>query len=192
MKIRRIFTILCSVLALSLLCTVMTSCDEQKSYAELLDEENAAVDKFLKTQKVVKKIPADSVFEVGADAPYYQLDEDGYVYMQVLMNGDEGKVKYNELIFFRYSRINLLTWAAGGDQLPTGNDNELSSAYSFNFNNTELNSSSQYGTGVQLPLNYLEMPCKVNLVVKSKAGSMNDLTSVTPYLYTIRYYRSNI
>ena len=192
MKIRRIFTILCSVLALSLFSTVITSCDEQKSYAELLDEETAAVDKFLKTQKVVKKIPADSVFEVGADAPYYQLDEDGYVYMQVLMNGDEGKVKYNELIFFRYSRINLLTWAEGGDQQPTGNDNELSSAYSFYFDNSELSSSSQYGTGVQMPLNYLQMPCKVNLIIKSKAGSLNDLTSVTPYLYTIRYFRSHI
>lgn len=192
MKIGRIFTMLCSVVALSLCCAVVTSCDEQKSYAELLDEENAAVDKFLKTQKVVNKIPADSIFEVGEDAPYYKLDEDGYVYMQVLMNGDEGKAKYNELIFFRYSRINLLTWSEGGTQLPDGNDNDLSKAYSFNFQNTNLDSSNQYGTGIQLPLNYLEMPCKVNLLIKSKAGSMNDLTSVTPYLYTVRYYRSNI
>jgi hypothetical protein len=183
---------LCSVVALSLCCAVVTSCDEQKSYAELLDEENAAVDKFLKTQKVVNKIPADSIFEVGEDAPYYKLDEDGYVYMQVLMNGDEGKAKYNELIFFCYSRINLLTWSEGGTQLPDGNDNDLSKAYSFNFQNTNLDSSNQYGTGIQLPLNYLEMPCKVNLLIKSKAGSMNDLTSVTPYLYTVRYYRSNI
>lgn len=192
MKIGRIFTMLCSVVALSLCCAVVTSCDEQKSYAELLDEENAAVDKFLKTQTVVNKIPADSIFEVGEDAPYYKLDEDGYVYMQVLMNGDEGKAKYNELIFFRYSRINLLTWSEGGTQLPDGNDNDLSKAYSFNFQNTNLDSSNQYGTGIQLPLNYLEMPCKVNLLIKSKAGSMNDLTSVTPYLYTVRYYRSNI
>ena len=192
MKIGRIFAILCSVVALAMCSVVMTSCDEQKSYAELLDEENAAVDKFLKTQTVVKTIPADTVFEVGPDAPYYQLDEDGYVYMQVLMTGDGGKAKYNELIFFRYSRINLLTWASGGDQEPTGNDNDLSAAYSFNFSNTELDSSSQYGTGVQMPLNYLQMPCKVNLVVKSKAGSLNDLTSVTPYLYTIRYLSSKI
>ena len=192
MKIGRIFTMLCSVVALSLCCAVVTSCDEQKSYAELLDEENAAVDKFLKTQTVVNKIPADSIFEVGEDAPYYKLDEDGYVYMQVLMNGDEGKAKYNELIFFRYSRINLLTWSEGGTQLPDGNDNDLSKAYSFNFQNTNLDSSNQYGAGIQLPLNYLEMPCKVNLLIKSKAGSMNDLTSVTPYLYTVRYYRSNI
>ncbi|MBQ6939375.1 MAG: DUF4827 family protein [Muribaculaceae bacterium] len=192
MKIGRIFTKLCSIVALSLCCAVVTSCDDQKSYAELLDEETDAVEKFLKTQKVVEKIPADSVFEVGEDAPYYKLDEDGYVYMQVLMNGEDGKAHYNELIFFRYSRINLLTWAEGGTQVPSGNDNDLSKAYSFNFQNTNLDSSSQYGTGIQMPLNFLEMPCKVNLLVKSKAGSLNDLTSVTPYLYTVRYYRSNI
>ena len=192
MKLGRVFAIMCSVVALSLCSVVMTSCDEQKSYAELLDEENAAVDKFLETQQVVNTIPADTVFEVGENAPYYKLDEDGYVYMQVLMNGDEGMAKYNEMIFFRYSRLNILTMVEGGDQRPTGNDNELSNAYSFKFQNTELESSSQYGTGIQLPLNYLQMPCKVNLIVKSKAGSLNDLTSVTPYLYTIRYYRSHI
>ena len=112
--------------------------------------------------------------------------------MQVLMVGDEGKAKYNDLIFFRYSRINLLTWADGGDQLPSGNDNELSKAYSFNFQNSELSSSSQYGTGIQMPLEYLDIPCKVNLVIKSKAGSLNDLTSVVPYLYTVRYFSSHI
>ncbi len=192
MRLKRLIITMFTALSM-LMCSVsMTSCDDQKSYAELLDEENDAVDKFLETQKVVDKIPADSVFLVGPDAPYYKLDEDGYVYMQVLMNGDEGKVKYNEVVFFRYSRINLLTWADGGDQVPSGNDNELGSAYSFNFQNTELGSTTQYGKGVQMPLNYLEIPCKVNLVIKSKAGSNQDLTSVTPYLYTVRYYRSNI
>ena len=192
MKLSRIFSLMCGVVALALCSVVMTSCNEQKSYAELLDEENAAVDKFLKTQRVVDTIPADTIFEIGEDAPYYKLDEDGYVYMQVLMNGDEGKAKYNEMIFFRYSRINILTYVEGGDQLPTGNDNELSNAYSFKFQNEDLESSSQYGLGIQLPLNYLQMPCKVNLIVKSKAGTINDLTSVTPYLYTIRYFSSHI
>lgn len=192
MKIGRMILRVCCALALFMGCIAFTSCDEQKSYAELLDEENKAVDKFLATQTVITTIPADSVFIVGEDAPYYQLDEDGYVYMQVLMNGDEGMARYNEVIFYRYSRINLLTWAEGGEQLPSGNDNDLSNPYSFNFENDATTTSSQYGSGIQLPLNYLQMPCKVNVIIKSKFGSLNDLTSVTPYLYTVRYYRSNI
>ena len=188
----KVVKILSGILTMLLCAIMVVSCDEQKSYAELLDEENKAVDKFLKTQTVINTIPADSIFEVGANAPYYRLDEDGYVYMQVLLNGAEGMARYNEVIFYRYSRINLLTWAEGGEQLPSGNDNDLSNPYSFNFENDATTTSSQYGSGIQLPLNYLQMPCKVNVIIKSKFGSLNDLTSVPPYLYTVRYYRSNI
>lgn len=176
-----------------MLCVIMTvSCKDQKSYAELLDEENKAVNKFLKTQTVINTIPADSIFEVGENAPYYRLDEDGYVYMQVLRNDGDYKAKYNDVVFFRYSRENILTWADGGDQIETGNANEVPAAYSFNFQNTTLTSTVQYGTGIQMPLYFLKLPCEVNLLIKSKAGTTNDLTSVTPYLYNVRYILSNI
>lgn len=168
------------------------SCKDTKSYAELLGEENDAVERFLDTQTVIDEIPADSIFEVGKNAPYYKLDEDGYVYMQVLSIGDGEKAQYNEVVFFRYSRINLLTLEEGSIPTESGNDNELGEAFSFNFQNTELNSTTQYGTGIQQPLYYLPLNSRVNLVVKSKAGSMTDLTSVIPYLYDIRYLPSNI
>lgn len=181
------------VMMLCVCVAVTTSCEKTKSYAELRDEEDKAVEKFLKTQTVINKIPADSVFLIGEDAPYYKLDDDGLVYMQVLSVSETGKkAKYNEAIFFRYSRINILTWAADGEQVPSGNDNDLGKAYYFNFQNTVLNSTTQYGTGIQQPLYYINVPCKVNLLIKSKAGSTNDLTSVIPYLYTIRYNPSSI
>lgn len=169
-----------------------TSCDDTKSYAELLKEEDKAVEKFLSNYTVVNTIPADNNFQVGTSAPYYKLDEDGYVYMQVLDKGDAGMATYNEVIYFRYSRLNLLIWASDGDQVPTGNDSSLASPYSFNFENTMLSSTTQYGTGIQQPLYYLNKNCRVNLIIKSKAGSSNDLVSVTPYLYEIRYFPSNI
>ena len=180
------------IVTLALMSLMWVSCDDQKSYAELLDEENDAVEKFLKTQNVISEIPADTVFIVGENAPYYKLDEDGYVYMQVQYLGDGGMAKYDDVVFFRYSRISLLIWADDGDQIPTGNDSDLAKAYSFNFMNTELSSSTQYGTGIQEPLKYIPMNSRVNLVVKSKAGSLSDLTSVIPYLYNIRYFPSNI
>lgn len=192
MKIMKTLKFLCGAMALLLSAAVATSCEDTKSYAELLDEENDAVEKFLETKTVINTIPTDTVFEVGENAPYYKLDEDGYVYMQVLNPGDGGMAKYNDVIFFRYSRMNILTWAEGGDQIPTGNDDNVSLAYSFNFLNTTLNSTLQYGTGIQEPLKYLQLNCHVNLIVKSKAGNTNDLTSVTPYLYNVRYFPSNI
>lgn len=192
MKIMKITKLLCSALTLLLSVAWVTSCDDTKSYAELLDEENEAVDKFLSTKTVINSIPANNDFQVGENAPYYKLDEDGYVYMQVLNAGDSIKAKYDEVISFRYSRMNILTWAEGGDQTMTGNDNDPSLVLTFNFQNTTLSSTTQYGTGIQEPLKYLGLNCHVNLIIKSKAGSTNDLAAVTPYLYNVRYFPSNV
>lgn len=188
----KITKILCCALALLFSATVVTSCDDTKSYAELLDEENDAVDKFLETQTVINSIPENNDFIVGENAPYYKLDEDGYLYMQVLSKGDGGMAKYNEVIFFRYSRMNILTWADGGDPILSGNDDNIAEAFSFNFQNTSMNSASQYGLGIQEPLKYLELNCHINLVVKSKMGAMGEIASVVPYLYNLRYFPSNI
>lgn len=177
---------------LSLCNLLYTSCDDTKSYSELLEEESEAVDKFLANYQVIYTIPADNNFEVGPSAPYYQIDDDGNVFMQVIDKGNAGMAYDNEVIYFRYSRLNLLTWASGGDQVPSGNDSSLASPLSFNFKNKTLGSTTQYGTGIQLPLYYLNKNCRVNLLVKSKAGSNDDLVSVTPYLYDIRYFPSNI
>ena len=83
---------------------MLASCDDNVSYAELLNRENLAVNNFLADQVVLLDIPADTVFEVGPDAPYYRLDEDGQLYMQVLNAGTPGyKVQYNEQIFPLYT-----------------------------------------------------------------------------------------
>lgn len=63
------------------------SCDDNKSYADLLEDETKAVNSFLADQCVIDKIPADSNFVVGPDAPYYKMDEEGDVYMQVINKG---------------------------------------------------------------------------------------------------------
>ena len=74
---------------------VLSSCDNGKSYADLLKEEDKAVKAFLADKIVINSIPADSVFvtlqDVGNNdtlaVPYYRLDDDGNVYMQVLDAG---------------------------------------------------------------------------------------------------------
>ena len=69
---------------------VLSSCDNGKSYADLLKEEDKAVKAFLADKIVINSIPADSVFvtlqDVGNNdtlaVPYYRLDDDGNVYMR--------------------------------------------------------------------------------------------------------------
>lgn len=70
-----------------------SSCKDSKSYAELLNEETKAVNAFLADQNVILDIPADSIFEYGPDAPFYRIDPDGNVFMQVIEPGDKEKVK---------------------------------------------------------------------------------------------------
>lgn len=169
------------------------SCHDSKSYAELLTEENQAVNLFLVDNRVSLEIPTDSNFnfETGPDAPYYPLDEDGNVYMQVVSMGTKGNyAKADEVIYFRYTRYNLMNYKDG--QLPTGEGNETDMGnYNawFRFDNYQLESSYKWGSGLQQPLSYLPIDSEVNIIIKSQYGIYTETTYVTPFLYSVRYYR---
>lgn len=177
-----------------LLLLGLVACDDNKSYAELLADEDKAVNNFLADHRVVNEIPEDTIFEVGEDAPYYRLDEDGLVYMQVLKAGDlNNKAKDNQLIYFRFMRYNLNNYVDGVLPEGVGNAEDMNySAASFRFGNYTLNSSSMYGAGVQLPLYYLGIDCELNLIIKSQYGFSDEISNVIPYLYNIRYFKSQI
>lgn len=178
---------------LSLFLTLLlTSCDDSKSYAELLSDENQAVNRFLVNQRVDNTMPTDTnfVFETGEKAPYYRLDEDGNMYMQVINPGTPGNyAKDDQIIYFRFTRYNLLAYV--DDTLPEGdgNDQNMNSMNSwFRFNNFSQQSSYQWGAGVQMPLRYLPIDCEVNIVIKSQYGIYDEMTYVIPYLFKLRYF----
>ena len=83
---------------------VLSSCSDSKSYADRLMDENKAVNLFLSNHRVEHQIPEDNNFEVGPDAPYYRLDDEGNIYMQVLrkVDGEENMATDNQLISFRW------------------------------------------------------------------------------------------
>lgn len=170
-----------------------TACNDGKSYAELLTEETHAVNNFLADQRVINEIPTDTnfVFETGPDAPYYRLDEDGFMYMQVINPGTKGNyAKNDETIFFRYTRYNLQSYKDG--KLPEGMGNELNMSYQncwFRYENYKLESSYQWGQGIQMPLKYLPIDATVNIVIKSQYGFYAEVSYVIPYLFRMRYYR---
>ena len=180
--------------AIALAGATLASCDDTKSYAELLTDETHYVNAFLATHHVVGEVPADTVFETGPDAPYYRLDEDGNLYMQVLDAGTPGnKAKSDELIYFRFTRYSLYRYTGGELTGGVGNENDLSfNNTSFRFGNYQLQSSSQWGSGIQYPLALLPVDCEVNLVVKSQLGLTSEIAEVVPYMYHIRYYRPKI
>lgn len=183
--------------ALLLAALVLGSCSNRKSYAELLTDENHATNYFLANHRVVGYEKRDSTFNFleGANAPYYQLDEDGNVYMQVINSGTPGnRAKYDQLIYFRFTRYNLFEYVETGELTNgVGNDEDISdSAANFRYGNYSAQSSSQWGTGIQMALIYLNIDCEVNMVIKSQSGLYSEIANVQPYVYNIRYFKSQI
>ena len=134
-------TVLLGLTTLMLLC----ACNNDQSYADRLNEERNAVNSYLSNHRVEMKIPKDSVFEVGENAPFYRVDPDGNVYMQVLNAGDRknDKAMKSEPIYFRYSRYNLATWYADGTwTVYSGNETAMDAqSCSFNYADYTLPSS---------------------------------------------------
>lgn len=180
-------------LLLPLFAAMMSSsCSKRKSYAELLNDENYAVNSFLANHRVINSVPADSVFEYGENAPYYRLNEEGTLYMQVIDPGTRtDKAVYDELIYFRFMRTNLSELWQTGESIPEGNDVDMSiEPTSFRYQNFTLQSYTTYGTGIQEPLKFLGIDCRVNLVVKSQLGLTSEISAVVPFLYNLRYFRA--
>lgn len=220
------------IFTLLALAFLTSSCDDSKSYAELLADENKAVNDFLVRHHVVNRIPADSVFisrreiaekifkesgetadsdeayeqsiveimasldkDPSKDAPYYRIDDDSNVYMQVISYGTDEKPKKDDRVYFRFTRYNMFYYVVGGDNtlIGSGNADSMNSQSTFFlFENTSVSESTQYGTGIQRPLYFLGYNSKVNIVIKSQAGPESDMSYVVPYLYTITYYKSMI
>ncbi|MDE5959525.1 MAG: DUF4827 domain-containing protein, partial [Muribaculaceae bacterium] len=176
----------------------LCSCNDGKSYAEMLRDETESTNYYLSSFQVINSVPADSVFVSVADmearglsreealavTPFYRLDDDGDVYMQVVNPGTGEKADDNQLIYFRFNRSNLNYYYSDGVWISDGNSTDLGTEpTSFRYNNYSLESSYSWGSGLQMPLRFLKLNCEVNLVVKSTVGLVNEQSSVVPYLY---------
>ncbi len=173
---------------------VTTSCSNSESYADQLRDERKAANAYLAQYRVVNEIPADTIFEVGENAPYYKLDPDGNVYMQVLVaDSKENRPKTDQRVYFRYMSLDLKSWYAGNNPSLGGNaEDMLADPTFFLYNNYTLSSSSQYGYGIQLPLKFVGVNSKVNVIIKSQYGFTNYISYVIPYRFTVSYYPSKI
>lgn len=158
----------------------------------MLREEEHAVNWWLAQHRVEIDIPEDSKFEVGPDAPFYKLDEDGNVYMQVINPGTDSRPVKGDKVYFRFMRTNINTLYNGGEAIPEGNAENLGQygPSSFIFQNYDLTSTLQYGEGIQQPLYYLGYDSEVNLVLKSYNGFTEDQPECTPYVLNIRYFKA--
>ena len=170
-------------------------CSDDESYSDLLRDEERAANWYLAQHRVEPEIPADSIFEEGEDAPFYRMDEDGNLYMQVVRSGDmKDRPKDGDQVYFRFSRRNLKTmYEDENHEAPAeGNLDDMGTALGttkFFYGNTIYPSSTQFGTGIQVPMDYLGYYAEVNLVLKSYVGFTTDQSQCNPYIINVKYYK---
>lgn len=172
----------------------LTSCNEGKSYSDLLEEEEKAVNWYLAQQRVEASVPADSIFLTGQDAPFYRMNSDGTIYMRVINPGDmNNRPVKGQTVYFRFMRVNLKALSEGTEMEEGNNENMDSSlgGLSLVYGNKSLPSTTEWGDGIQVPLNYLGYGCEVDLIVKSIEGRAGDISQCIPYLYKgLKYFKA--
>lgn len=186
-------------------CLSFASCEDTQSYSDLLKEQEHAVNWYIAKHTVSLQIPENGDFITGEDAPFYKMDDDGDVYMQVINKGDDfpenateeqkTEIQFNtgDKVYLRFMRMNLKYYYQYGTENWEGNseimDNALGSVPII-FGNNILTSTTQYGEGIQVPMKYLHNNCEVNLIVKSTQGFTSDQSQCIPYLYKIQYFKA--
>lgn len=177
---------------------LMASCSDSVSYSDLLKKEQKISNWFLAQHRVCNEVPADSIFEVGPDAPYYRIDPDGYVYMQVLKVADKDKrvlPSTGDQVYFTFTRYNIEEMFAGNtlDVAGEGNQDELLNSFGYTYfiyNNFSVTVSTKFGSGIQLPLSYLGYDSEVNILLKSYHGFYDENTTCIPFLVNTRYFQA--
>lgn len=177
---------------------IFASCDKTESYSDLLKKEQKASNWFLAQHKVCNDIPADSIFEEGPNAPFYRMDNDGYVYMQVIKSnkkGDRVIPNTGDQVYFTFTRYNIQEMYQDNTLEVSGSGNQdnfistIGNTY-FVYNNYNIYYSSYFGSGIQLPISYLGYNSEVNIVLKSYYGFSDESTTCIPYLVNVRYFKA--
>lgn len=179
-----------SILLLPALLLITSACSDSKSYADLLNEENQLVNAFLAEHRVEEEFPGIDACEIGPGAPFYRVDDDGNVYMQVIRRGDGTFPEKGQNVFFTYMNYDLNYFIVGEENVGSGNINSPGNSLPtyFIFDDYSIEQSSQYGTGIQIPVKLLGFNSKVYVLIKSQAGPSAYMSYVIPFLYEIAYY----
>ncbi len=179
------------------------ACDDTKTYAEMLEEEDDAIADFINKEgiKVISQtefFDNDSVTDVEKNE-FVQLSSG--VYMQIVDKGSDNPadtVKNNDLVLVRFMEYSLL------DKDTTLSN--LTLPYLVDEFKYTASSSSIAGIFIQglmymaygytavpagwlVPLPYVRDKAHVRLIVPSKMGHQSAMQSVYPYYYDITKYQ---
>lgn len=191
-------------LALMVLCIGFQACDDTKTYAEMLEDEDNAIEAFIRDSNITvisqSQFYAQDSTTDPAKNEFVQLASG--VYMQILDKGVEDKsdtVKNNDIILVRFSEYDVLnkyTSYSNLDIVYMVDEfryvvTSSSIAGIFTGGNYMYSTSSSVNTAVPagwlVPLEYVRNKAHVKLIVPSKMGGNVGMQNVIPYYYDIKY-----
>ena len=191
-------------LALMALCIGFQACDDTKTYAEMLEDEDNAIEAFIRDSNITvisqSQFYAQDSTTDPAKNEFVQLASG--VYMQILDKGVEDKsdtVKNNDIILVRFSEYDVLnkyTSYSNLDIVYMVDEfryvvTSSSIAGIFTGGNYMYSTSSSVNTAVPagwlVPLEYVRHKAHVKLIVPSKMGGNVGMQNVIPYYYDIKY-----
>lgn len=179
------------------------ACDDTKTYAEMLEEEDDAIADFINKQgiKVISQtefFDNDSVTNVDENE-YVQLASG--VYMQIVDKGSDNPadtVRNNEVVLVRFMEYSLL------DQDTTLSNLSLSyMSDEFKYTATSSSIAGIFTRGLMyswyeytavpagwlVPMPYIRDRAHVRLIVPSKMGHQAAMQNVYPFYYDITKYQ---
>ena len=176
------------------------ACDDSKTYAEMKEDEDKAIDQFIREQGF--SVISQSEYlsrpdSMTAENEFVQLASG--VYMNIVDRGSDNPldtVKNNDEILVRFLEKNLLQ----GDTLSNLEIVDMPDMFRYTVTSssilgifTEGLMRQAYGTSVPagwlVPLEYVRDGAHVRLIVPSEMGHNPAMQYVYPYYYDIRKYQ---
>ncbi len=179
--------------ALPILMSLISACNNGKTYAEMVEEEREIIAQFLADSGFyyVEGFPTDSF----ADPKEFMLFSDG-LYMNVVEFGDGEAFKSGDEITVRYTEMNLSTLVTISNEASSMPDvfryytygsYKSGTFYEDESSMLTIYSSTSVPSGWLLPLDYVRDGCYVRLIVPHDLGQTDASYYVYPCYYEIHY-----
>lgn len=191
------------IFALMAISAIFCACDETKTYAEKMEEEDDAIEAFIRDSSITvisqsEFYANDSVTDVSKNE-YVQLASG--VYMQIVDKGSENladTIRPNEVVLVRFSEYSLFDKMVTVSNLETPymvdefRYTVTSSSIAGIFSTGTVGAMYYYYGSTTVPagwlaaLAYIRDGAHVKLIVPHKMGHDSALSNVYPYFYDLR------
>jgi hypothetical protein len=196
-----------------------TSCNHVETYAEQIEKENNAINKFIKDKgiKIISETEfAQKNYTTNVSQNEYVLIKSSGVYMQIVRQGCGEKIKDGETatVICRFSETNIMQdvevldnahsyyYVTLQDKMSVKN---TSGTFTASFDTSKSLMYQTYGSasvpaGWLAPMSYIKIGrpmdnddeiAKVNLIVPHTQGHSYASSEVIPFFYTITYQRGS-